>query len=175
VFLDFETGVHVKTGGVLRDGAPLSSPCRRAYEVFCRINLGWCRGTDRCSWDIQALVYAVRGPEDFYTLQPGHNDIDPRTGRNTWTAWTPPPIASKSSTVASNETNTSNESSVAANETDASNEFSVAFDKTVQPSPPTSRSDEEPPAEFTLLLPPELYKAVEAEINELLLQRPLLR
>ena len=57
-----------------------TSPCKRAYETFCRINKGWCHpdGT-RCSWDIQALLYAVRGPEQLYELEPGHNVIDPDT------------------------------------------------------------------------------------------------
>ena len=41
VFLDFETGVSVWTGGALVH-APDSSPCKRAYDVFCRINQGWC-------------------------------------------------------------------------------------------------------------------------------------
>lgn len=58
VFLDFETGVNVRTGGVLAD-APDGSPCRRAYEVFCRINKGWCQNMNRCSWDIQALICAL--------------------------------------------------------------------------------------------------------------------
>ncbi|KAL1529017.1 hypothetical protein AB1Y20_010337 [Prymnesium parvum] len=89
VFLDFETGVHVWTGGVYQD-APISSPCRRAYETFCRINEGWCnlKGS-RCSWDIQALIYAVRGTEGIYKLQAGHNVVDPMTASNTWTPAAP--------------------------------------------------------------------------------------
>jgi purine nucleosidase len=85
VFLDFETGVDVMTGDVLREGAPESSPCRHAYGVFCWINQGWCNRMDRCSWDIMALIYAVRGTEKLYTLEPGHNEVDPRTAYNRWT------------------------------------------------------------------------------------------
>ena len=85
VFVDFETGVSVWTGGALVAGAPADSPCRRAYEVFCRVNIGWCNAAiSRCSWDILAAVYAVRGLEDIYTLEAGHNVIDPATGHNEW-------------------------------------------------------------------------------------------
>ena len=84
VFIDFETGVKVWTGGVLALSAPDDSPCRRAYQVFCSVNLHWCQGTSRCSWDIQAAVYAVRGTEEWYARERGHNTIDPATGHNAW-------------------------------------------------------------------------------------------
>lgn len=88
VFVPFETGVNVYTGSVLQtDGVPEASPCRRAYETFCRENEHWCSESgSRCSWDIQAVVYAVRGTESAYRLQRGHNVVDPATGLNTWTA-----------------------------------------------------------------------------------------
>ena len=121
VFLDFETGVSVRTGGVLQQGAPSDSPCRRAYEIFCATNQYWCDadagGMSRCSWDIQAAVYAVRGPEGIYELERGHNVIDPATGHNTWTP---------------------------------TNDTSVN--------------------EFSLILAPENYPVVKAEISSLLLQ-----
>ena len=70
VFVDFETGVNVWTGGVLATAAPVDCPCRRAYHVFCTTNVGWCKprapfvaGQSRCSWDIQAVLFAVRGEE----------------------------------------------------------------------------------------------------------------
>ena len=69
VFLDFETGNSVWTGGVLATDKPEDSPCRRAYAKFCATNHYWCQGTSRSSWDIQAAVYAVRGLEDMYTLE----------------------------------------------------------------------------------------------------------
>lgn len=55
VFLDFETGVNVWTGGAFSH-THINSPCERAYKVFCQINQGWCQGTSRCSWDIQAVI-----------------------------------------------------------------------------------------------------------------------
>ena len=91
VFIDFETGVGVWTGGVLATSAPADSPCRRAYQVFCATNIGWCQpraphlaGPSRCSWDIQAVLYAVRGRERYYELVQGQNFVDPVTGLSQW-------------------------------------------------------------------------------------------
>lgn len=84
VFVDFETGVEVWTGGVLASAEPAHSPCRRAYDVFCRINQGWCQGTSRCSWDIQAVLYAVRGAEGYYSLERGHVTVDPVSAMSEW-------------------------------------------------------------------------------------------
>ena len=87
VFVPFETGVNVYTGGVLTTTAPASSPCRRAYEVFCNANGGWCnQAGSRSSWDIQAVVYAVRGIESLYRLERGHNVVDQATALSTWTS-----------------------------------------------------------------------------------------
>lgn len=87
VFVPFETGSNVNTGSILRSAAPESSPCRRAYEVFCRANEYWCSDAgNRQSWDIVAVVYAVRGTEGVYTLARGHNTVDAATALNTWTA-----------------------------------------------------------------------------------------
>ena len=92
VFLDYETGVHVGTGGALKKRAAENagagdSPCRRAYEIFCvERTVGWCdESLNRPSWDPMAVVYAVRGRGSFYTTQAGHNVVDPATGANTWT------------------------------------------------------------------------------------------
>ena len=91
VFVDFETGVNVWTGGVLASAAPASSPCRRAYQVFCSTNVGWCQpraphlsGPSRCSWDIQAVLFAVRGKEQYYELEQGQNFVDTITGLSRW-------------------------------------------------------------------------------------------
>eukprot|EP00966_Prymnesium_polylepis_P240068 5551143-Prymnesium_polylepis.1 len=34
-FVSFDIGFWVRSGGVLKDGAPARSPCRRAYMEFC--------------------------------------------------------------------------------------------------------------------------------------------
>ena len=85
VWADFETGVDVWTGGVLAERAPPDSPCRAAYAQFCDRNVGWCQGTSRCSFDIVALLYAVRGAEGYYTLERGHQVVDPTTALSQWT------------------------------------------------------------------------------------------
>ena len=87
-FLNFEAGQDIYTGGVLRNEELVQpdSPCRRAYEVFCQTNDGWCRGIDRQSWDIQAIVVAVRGAEDGYRPERGHNVVNPQDGTNVWTS-----------------------------------------------------------------------------------------
>jgi len=90
-YVAFETGVNVYAGGVLKDGAPVQSPCRQAYVSFCGGTGGsgglpkWCNQRGRCAWDLMAVVLAVRGPRGFYKLESGANVVDPHTGRNQWT------------------------------------------------------------------------------------------
>ena len=85
VVVPFETGVNVHTGSILRTAAPADSPCRRAYELFCATNLNWCTASgSRSSWDIQAVVFAVRGVESFYVLEQGVHEVDPATALSTW-------------------------------------------------------------------------------------------
>lgn len=112
VFLDFETGVDIRTGSVLEAPGQSDSPCREAYAVFCATNIAWCEGAaqdlringtvpvaqDRCSWDIMAVIYAVRDTvvgrgvdsqaagRGSYLLEAGHQIVDPLTGVNTWVA-----------------------------------------------------------------------------------------
>ena len=88
-FVSFDVGSNVRAGGVLL-GAPAASPCRRAYLEFCGIVGGagglpyWCDSKGRNAWDLMAVVLAVRGPQKSYSLVPGKNEIDARSGRNTW-------------------------------------------------------------------------------------------
>ena len=89
IFLSFDIGFWVRSGGVLRS-APERSPCRRAFTLFCDIQGGggalpdWCDEHGRNAWDLMAVVLAVRGGAPYYRLQPGRNRIDERSGRNTW-------------------------------------------------------------------------------------------
>ena len=56
VFLSFDIGFWVRSGGVLQ-AAPERSPCRRAYELFCGIRGGggalpkWCDDHGRNAWE----------------------------------------------------------------------------------------------------------------------------
>ena len=92
-FVSFETGAEINTGGVLVD-APMRSPCRRGYQEFCGIVGGagalpeWCTPKGRNSWDLIAVMLAVRGAGDRYNLVRGQNRVvEPETGRNQWTNW----------------------------------------------------------------------------------------
>ena len=68
IFLPFESGVDVHSGGSLAtQHVPEDiSPCRAAYELFCGTTGGsgglpfWCDEHGRAAWDLQAILYAVR-------------------------------------------------------------------------------------------------------------------
>ena len=91
----------VTTGGVMTKGCPASDPCRQAYIDFnvCRafnthvhaISLSHTHrhtrsaapgrvcaqgpGNDRYSWDPMTTLFAVRGPQPFWTTVLGFNTI----------------------------------------------------------------------------------------------------
>ena len=89
-FVSFDIGFWVRSGGVLKNGAPERSPCRQAYMDFCGVTGGsgglpeWCDARGRNAWDLMAVVLAVRGKGRFYKLFPGINRVDVPSGRNTW-------------------------------------------------------------------------------------------
>ena len=78
VFSGAEIGNPIKTGGEnLRKHAPLQSPVRRAYELYNQF-----RG--RSSWDQTAVLYAVRGNSDWWSVhRQGHNHAF-SDGSNEW-------------------------------------------------------------------------------------------
>ena len=90
VFVSFDIGFWVRSGGVLNAGAPERSPCRQAYMEFCGGTGGggglptWCDERGRNAWDLMAVVLAVRGTGQYYRLMPGTNVMDVYSGRNRW-------------------------------------------------------------------------------------------
>ena len=90
IFISYESGSRVRSGGVLKQGAPVASPCRKAYMDFCGADGSggglptWCEPQGRNAWDLMAVMLAVRGPGKYYQLVPGRNWVDPETGRNVW-------------------------------------------------------------------------------------------
>lgn len=90
VFLSFDIGFWVRSGGVLKTRAPARSPCREAFELFCGVTGGsgglpeWCDEKGRNAWDLMAVLLAVRGPGEFFKLMPGVNHMDYKTGKNRW-------------------------------------------------------------------------------------------
>lgn len=77
VFVGGEIGDGVVTGACLAD-TPAASPVRRAYELM----YDGIRG--RPSWDLLTVLYAVRGPRDYWEVETaGHNAIG-EDGSNRW-------------------------------------------------------------------------------------------
>ncbi|HYG34480.1 MAG TPA: nucleoside hydrolase [Clostridia bacterium] len=79
VFSGFEIGARVKVGSCLRE-TPESNPVRACYQHYNGLN-------DREAWDLTAVLYAVRGARDYWTLsEPGfclmHNRVT--HGYNEW-------------------------------------------------------------------------------------------
>ena len=80
VFLGFEVGADVYSGGALSSCAGADSPCRQAYIDW----VGY--GNSRSSWDPMTLVAAVRGGEGIgceETGQGGRNEVN-QWGGNYW-------------------------------------------------------------------------------------------
>lgn len=78
MFSGAEIGSDIKTGGeIFRKQASLQNPVRRAYELYNRF-----RG--RSSWDQTAILYAVRGRGEYFSVhKQGHNHIF-FDGSNEW-------------------------------------------------------------------------------------------
>ncbi|MFO7901935.1 MAG: hypothetical protein R6U98_04695 [Pirellulaceae bacterium] len=64
LFSGWEIGAAIHTGAKLAD-APADSPVRRAYELY-----GGRVGATRESWDQSAVLVAVRGAGDYWSLSP---------------------------------------------------------------------------------------------------------
>jgi purine nucleosidase len=64
VFSGWEIGAKIMTGAQLAD-VPADSPVRRAYELY----RGQVGGT-RESWDQSAVLFAVRGARNYWSLSP---------------------------------------------------------------------------------------------------------
>ena len=76
VFSGYEVGAAVNTGAVLQVAAPEDNPIREAYRLFTG-------GDDRKSWDLTAVWYAVRGPDEFFDTCSGRIEIK-ADGSNGW-------------------------------------------------------------------------------------------
>jgi purine nucleosidase len=84
VFAGFEIGARIFTGKGLA-GAPEASPVRAAYLRFNGLK-------DRESWDETAVLYAVRGGRDYWTLsEAGFNVMHARVPSGGYNEWIPSP------------------------------------------------------------------------------------
>ena len=79
VFVGGEIGDSIMTGSSLRAQLP-ENPVARAYKLFPGTNA---RG-ERASWDLTAVLYAVRGPETFWQVNKGVQLEVTDSGVTTW-------------------------------------------------------------------------------------------
>lgn len=76
VFSGWELGEIVLTGAVLQTATPPDNPVREAYRLFND-------GFDHRSWDLTAVLAAVRGTTGLFEVCAGQNVIG-QGGSNTW-------------------------------------------------------------------------------------------
>lgn len=75
----FEIGARVYTGQPLHSRTGAENPVRAAYALYVG------PGKDRESWDLTAVLAAVRGPASHWTESaPGSATVDAKTGANGW-------------------------------------------------------------------------------------------
>ena len=75
----FEIGKAVMTGERLLTETPPSNPVRVAYETNPQVD----KNKNRQSWDQTAVLFAVRGLRDYWTMASGSLQISD-DGKNTW-------------------------------------------------------------------------------------------
>jgi hypothetical protein len=76
LFSGFEIGQAITTGIKVKD-CPATDPVRRAYELFNQFQ-------GRSSWDLTAVLAAVREPHLYWDIKEnGYNKVTP-DGKNTW-------------------------------------------------------------------------------------------
>jgi hypothetical protein len=86
VFSGYEVGKEIVTGRSLRH-TPLANPVREAYRLWENA-----LETGRASWDQTAVLYAVRGLADCWSLRHGACQVDD-LGTTSWTSDTNGPHA----------------------------------------------------------------------------------
>ena len=81
VYSGAETGKAIRTGSRLLTETPENNPVRASFENHPFVDT---TTKDRQSWDQTAMLYAVRGVQDYWTLEStGYNTVD-STGKNEW-------------------------------------------------------------------------------------------
>ncbi|MBE7171144.1 MAG: nucleoside hydrolase [Williamsia sp.] len=81
VYSGFEIGSVIRTGSRLLTETSANNPVRAAFENHPFVDK---LTKDRQSWDQTAMLYAVRGTQDYWSLEGnGFNRID-STGKNKW-------------------------------------------------------------------------------------------
>lgn len=78
-------GKNVMTGGRLVAEGPDDNPVRAYYANFFEAN----KLSERSSWDLIAVLYAVRGTSDYFAVESGGKCIGREDGSNQWLPGTP--------------------------------------------------------------------------------------
>lgn len=78
-------GQNVMTGRRLVAEAPKENPVPAFYRSFFEAN----KVAERPSWDLIAVLYAVRGPSDYFTVVSGGKCVGREDGSNQWIAGDP--------------------------------------------------------------------------------------
>jgi inosine-uridine nucleoside N-ribohydrolase len=78
LFSGFEIGERIHTGRRLHRETPEDDPVRAAYALFPGVD------KERESWDLTAVLAAVRGPERYWDVRRGSVTVDPATGTDRW-------------------------------------------------------------------------------------------
>jgi len=73
-------GRDVMTGSRLVAEGPQSNPVRAYYVNFFKAN----KVSERSSWDLIAVLYAVRGTSDHFTVESGGKCVGQEDGSNQW-------------------------------------------------------------------------------------------
>ena len=82
IFSGFEIGAKIFTGlPLIHNGAIQNSPVKDVFRISIPLDPKDIAG--RKSWDETAVLVAIKGYEQYYTLQGGHIEVD-ATGFNTW-------------------------------------------------------------------------------------------
>lgn len=84
IITDANLGAGTFTGSGLTANTPVTNPVRKAYELYVG------PGKNNASWDLMATLYAIKGGESWFELDPerqnGHVIINTGDGTSTWNA-----------------------------------------------------------------------------------------
>ncbi|WP_281365831.1 nucleoside hydrolase [Paenibacillus alginolyticus] len=78
MFAGFEVGSPILTGARLFTDTPETNPVRKAYSLYLRSE------GSRSSWDLTAVLYAVRGISSLWKSQGGGNVIITDAAESIW-------------------------------------------------------------------------------------------
>lgn len=78
-------GKDVMTGGRLVTEGPRTNPVRAYYANF----FAGAKVSERSSWDLIAVLYGVRGPSDYFSVESGGKCVGQEDGSNQWIAGPP--------------------------------------------------------------------------------------